>query len=755
MAGDDDIDPNAAAAPLAWPPPSWDVPAGAQPGIDWPPPAWGAPLATPDVAGPPPVDASLAGAPPPQLDTGPVPTVPGPLAPPPPAPSGVAGLPDFTIHTEQPGELPVPDAVTGAGGAPGFGDAADKRLTPDQRYQQVAQDYAAHPDALLDKITNGAIDPETQRYLNDFARRDPAGFSELNLRLADAKMKRAAADQHRIADADYQTQQQNLAMRDKAIRDAQAKSAQLDADAQRIANTKIDPTGGMSVPQRLAGLVAAVVGGLYQGRTGSARNPGLDALNDVINRNIETQKADLASQREGLQQRRGALAEEYARTGDLYQAAEVTRLAALKHADELLATQQQDYAPEGTRGLQIAQMRAGVQAQQAQAMQAYQQKQFDDSIKLQGVAREQQLADETRRHNRATESAEWAKIGESKSKEGPRYTPEQLKVLFGPEAVVPPPGTPPMAVKDYHAWQEAHKENLDISSKNNATVIRDPNTFEPLVGKEGQPARAGDATIADKTNERLSQGQRFVDVLSDINRDLDADPSSLDYKKFAAIKTKYENAKKDLIKSVGSNYTSREVEAVDDMFGGGFDGFTQRFLGRGKAQARIRALIDNAAQDTVSEIGTKFGVKIPTDASGKQTLIRDTSQPETRPKTPIERAAEQLNTNTWQLDSGEVPGEDREWAMARNLNLPSAQEYISTPEGHRTAATGLPPSKLRIFDELSADALGPDLKKRKDALSVIVEQANNGPNEALRGYARQILTNVITHGINTTPGEQP
>lgn len=310
--------------------------------------------------------------------------------------------------TPEPQGFPAPDAISGsverAIGAPAdqpFVGTAEPRQTPQQSYTTTAARYQADPAALVDQLISGPIDDDTQRYLDAFAQRDPAGFGELQLRVADAKTRHIAAEQARIAQENHQRELDNIAMRDRAMAEARRKSEELDAEATRIASTQIGyhPT----TVQRITGVLGAIVGGLVQGRTGAARNAGLDALNETINRDIEEQRMNLANRRDVLGMRRTALAQEYERSGDMYQAAELKRLADLKYADGLLATQQQNFAPDGTRGLQIAGLRAGIASQIAQNRQAVEQKNFDNSLKLQNAAREQQIADQTDRHNRASE----------------------------------------------------------------------------------------------------------------------------------------------------------------------------------------------------------------------------------------------------------------------------------------------------------------------------------------------------------------
>ncbi len=384
----------------------------------------------PGAVGAPPELAAPAGAPPVATPAGP--TVPG--VPPPAAPMAppLGTEPGIQLPFAAPPpitELPsaraaVPDAVSTAEGMAPKGEVAGEGYAPTRAPDQLPE---AQYKGAAKKLTESPFDPATgdiradvsdadaQRYMSDLARRDPGAFAELTTKLEDAKAKRAVAEHARIAEADYQAQQANMKMRAQAMAEAQKKSEALLADAQRIADTKIDPTGGLSGGQKIAGVLGAIIGGLVQGRTGSARNAGMDALNDIIARGIDAQKANLANRREGIGLRRGALAEEYARNNDAYQAAETVRLAALKHADDLLATQQQQYSPRGTTFVKIANLRAQIGAAQQKAVEEHQQKTFDNSIKLQDAARQQQIANETARNNRATTALGYARLAEDKA----------------------------------------------------------------------------------------------------------------------------------------------------------------------------------------------------------------------------------------------------------------------------------------------------------------------------------------------------
>lgn len=424
-----------------WPPPHWfDAPAGASP-LDVPA-ATAAPM-DPYALGPQPEDV------PPQIAPGPPPaplppvtdevTPQGPPPVPAPAPAlavepvGPAAMPFGS--TSQPAPPPVPPPFgpqlpASVDEVPGFTISQEAPPPPPpigpDSFVTPGDPNAVLPSERVDRAANPFADEhDRQTYLNDLARRDPAAFAEIKARDADEREKILAAARTKAINDDYEQQQRNFAAFQTAAAVTRAKSAQLEADAQRIANTKIDPTGGVHGMKRVAGVLAAIMGGLVQSRTGSARNGGLDALNSAIDKGIDAQRADLANQREGIGMRRSAMANEFAQNGDAYHSAEVMRLAAYKHADALLAQQAQDYDPAGATALKIAELRGGIAAQQQKIKNANDEATFKNAYEVTKAQQEQQKIDETRRHNMAEEGAKAAKLkggGGAGSNTNPDYT---------------------------------------------------------------------------------------------------------------------------------------------------------------------------------------------------------------------------------------------------------------------------------------------------------------------------------------------
>lgn len=755
--------PQAGGAPWSWIPPSWSAPPA-----DGAPPPSAAPAMPPTAppvgiespAPPPPVDNELAGPP--------------PLVQLPPAPAQA-----------EPAALPGADAISGVGGTLPAGATP----TPSQRRAAIAQRYSQQPEALIDRLINGTVDADTQQYLDEMAQRDPASFAELGVHLADAKAKHLAAEQARIANEDFERQKANLDMRSKAVADAQAKSAQLDAEATRLANTEIGPH--LSTFQKVAGVLMGLVGGLYQGRTGSARNPGLDAFNDIINRDLESQRAQLANQRDLLGVRRNALAEQYARSGDMYQAAETMRLAALKHADDLLATQQQNFAPDGTRGLQIAQLRAGIAAQQSQAFQAFGQKQFENSLKLQDAARQQQIANETVRHNRASEGVEYAKLSLERAKsagENAVLTPDQIRQQFPslPAAAVP---SASVTIKQLGQHVETYNKSLETAQKTTANAQQQAGT--QVVGPDGRPltqdGTAGGKPIvmpsteqAGKLNESIAGAQDLLGSLGSVRRFLASDPSAVDRKAWAAAKTDVENAKFAFAKLHDTKASSKELEAMSDLFGPNPDSYSSRVKDKGVMLAHIDTVIKDAESTVANRLRR-------VQYTGPSVLV-DTSQLPVARNTP----EEEHEVNLLRKPTG---GFEREFADAlaqsrlgmspdelRAFGPPITEDEIRDAgyglgAGRDVAAarrglTGGPsiglqltPQQRAVFDEVArnydpeisaaqradvarlAAVAGGDSKESQVARARLQQYADKASSTALRSLANRALEGAVTASV--------
>lgn len=136
-----------------------------------------------------------------------------------------------------------------------------------------------------------------------------------------------AQQQAQIAEAEAQAQRQ----REQALREFQARQAQYEADQAKrqreveelsadVAATKIDPGNYFSQQPawaKVLSLLSVAVGGFAQGYTrGQLRNTALDMMNDAIARDIDAQKANLASKRASVAEKQSLYAQARQKFGD-------------------------------------------------------------------------------------------------------------------------------------------------------------------------------------------------------------------------------------------------------------------------------------------------------------------------------------------------------------------------------------------------------------------------------------------------------
>jgi hypothetical protein len=380
----------------------------------WPPPAW---QAGPD-GGPVPMDLGPQPVDPPTMPSGVPPQEPiqpeTVLPPPPPIFNPFASPPPEALPDPF-AAPPMPDALTGVAGQdlahPFAGQTAPTLLTPEQGYQQSAQQLSQSPfDPVTGDIRADVSDADAQRYFDGLYQRDPLKAIELNNHLQDIKTRRALTERARIENEAWERQKQIDDDRRISREAANKKAEAIEADAMRIMNEHIDPSGGVTGGRAVAGILAAFMGGLVQGKTGSPVNAGLQALNTAIDRGIDAQKADLANRRGGIDARRSLLADEMARHGDEFRAQEAMRTAAQAHAITMLDIEMQNYSPRGTSFAKAAAMKAGLVAQMAKGQQERNDKLFESGLKEREQARKDFETRQNALHQRATTALGYAQI---------------------------------------------------------------------------------------------------------------------------------------------------------------------------------------------------------------------------------------------------------------------------------------------------------------------------------------------------------
>lgn len=324
------FDDELAGAPAPWPPPNFFEPAPVEPSA---PALEPAPLAAPEAAAPPfgvglGDSAALAplSAPPPMLPEDPA-AMPAGWAPP---------LPD--------------EPVDGAPfGAPGF----EPSLERPGDFESLTSDAALDEYEAGRQETLAASDPEA--FAVESAERDLARKRREDA-FRDAEMARI--DEERAANS-----KANL----KAIGEAEKEHAAVQAEAKALSEEGVDNShwwadGGLG--RSIAAFAAIALGGWQSAKRGG-RNVGLDIITKQIDDDIETQARNLAHRRDLLGVRQGAVAQMFARTGDIFQAKEAVRLAALENLDKRVAQYGAQFDPRGTKAQEALELRMGIRQQVA------------------------------------------------------------------------------------------------------------------------------------------------------------------------------------------------------------------------------------------------------------------------------------------------------------------------------------------------------------------------------------------------------
>lgn len=142
-----------------------------------------------------------------------------------------------------------------------------------------------------------------------------AKLGEAQVQAAEA---RAAAAQGALAGAkDLQAKQAAQAAADE-VRD-QKHREEVQAAVTRVGQMKVDPDAfwkNQSGAQKVGNILAIALSGIGMGIAGHAgANPAMDAIQRRIDENIDAQKANIANAREGVNAKRGVLADSIALTG--------------------------------------------------------------------------------------------------------------------------------------------------------------------------------------------------------------------------------------------------------------------------------------------------------------------------------------------------------------------------------------------------------------------------------------------------------
>lgn len=732
MADPTNIDPNA-PPPWSWVPDDWRVamgnPSDEQLAALAPPPpdgmmqpGLGIPAATLDAAAAAPGHPDLA------LQPGlgiPQATLDAAIAAPPYHPA-VGELVGPTTEMMQPfGAQPVPYGV------PVPPDEAARSLPSEATAVRPPVEDPNQPASPL-----ASLSPEQAR---DLAIKDPVQFGML-VAGQEQDWKQHYARQQQLLDEQHNYQSE---MALKAMAEAHARTqAKMDGILKRseaLERERIDPNrqlNSRSTGRHIADFIGAIAGGAAAGQVpgGNGVNHYVDWMQKDIDRDIDAQKFDIENRRQGLSAQRGMVAEEFARTGNMYQATQAVRLASYTAARNDLLTQQQLYDPRGRRAAAIGQAAGEMSARIATAQQQMHQQQLETELKVSKQQLEYQQQQLTDRHLRVDE-----KIGQQNANTSAwGKSIEQQNNLANQELKAAEITATALKEKDKKADAEADKDR-ELGVLGPPSIKNGKVTYDPLRNADGTVARAKTPELSKAISEKKSATDTIVQLMDEALRMRTGWSNSVkDRDEWQRISSNWALAKAKGKDALGLGALSEEDYKLLDGFLGSSDPtkVLSPVAGIKKARANILQMFNNDLRGY-----TTYNNDRPYD-------IEDTSSPppprETVEDARVKRAlrdepSEAALDNQYGAWSKKWAGDHGGWKKAAETYGSNRDAAKAAREDYDSRHKVLPSTEQTI-NELARNAFhGKDPADRSTAEAHLAQLAEHGPNGATRDYAQAQL----------------
>jgi hypothetical protein len=399
-----------------------------------------------------------------------------------------------------------PDAISG-GVMPDQAQAPSPELAPDAISGGVAPDQqqdVRRAGELGTDVETASLERNLENMSPEDAERVRAAREAERTRMLQAQSLQALKDRN---DAEAAAAAQHA----RILTELRAREQNDAAEAQKLAQTKIETQPGIG--RAIAGMLVGFVGGLAAPYTGG-RNLGIEGFQQGLNMWIDAQKTELANKRDLLGKRMATTSDALTREDADYRQGEILRQAAYQRAIDLSTAEAQNYDPRGTTAQKIADGVNQLKAQQAAAWQAYQQKNFDNKLKVEEASLKEQTLLETSRHNRVGEGLDSYKAG----LEGQRLNLEAKRL-------------------DKETNRE-EKERLDKEATLNrqlgvSATVDDSGTPKLLVNKDGTPWRARDDKTAGEIAKSVAAAEDYNRITNAMIRGIAEHGGESDYLKSA------------------------------------------------------------------------------------------------------------------------------------------------------------------------------------------------------------------------------
>lgn len=175
---------------------------------------------------------------------------------------------------------------------------------------------------------------------------------------------------------------------------ATKRAAEFDEEAKTIAATKEDRGRwfrNQNVAGKIGAIFSAVMGGLLSANNGG-KNSGIDLIMKEMDTDLESQRQDLMTQRVGLGERRGIVADQVARGRTVYEAMETGRMAMLQDLKQKAEVAMGQFDKAGSQYRAAATAMANVDAAIAKSREDQRRQAFKEGIDLRQAKAQQTSA---------------------------------------------------------------------------------------------------------------------------------------------------------------------------------------------------------------------------------------------------------------------------------------------------------------------------------------------------------------------------
>jgi hypothetical protein len=390
----------------------------------------------------------------------------------------------------------------------------DSRLTPDEEAQI---EIDGPPDGRSPEMPDEYLTGE--EYGQKLLGMSPEQQEIERAKIEGAKQRFASARALEASEKAMRTAEDNARRYEEALRSANERAVALDKEAQIIANE--NPMDRISGGRKLAGVLAAVIGGFAAGANG--RTTGLDTVNQIAE-----QAAQQHTQRLALNARQqGAIGDQVARAGDMNRAAEAVRLATYDSAIKTLESEVQNFDPRGSTALRIMDNINQIRAQRAATLAKFRNDELKRAEELLKQQRELLQLQETQRHNMAGEKTAAtsayadllraktdAKKADAEIGADALLTADELRA----RGVNIPPGVnvPRMSLKQAKSLAETAKSVEDwqkAARENSPEELNRQTGVGELVDTDGKTLRFRGTESAEKVATQKAAGDFMVQLL--------------------------------------------------------------------------------------------------------------------------------------------------------------------------------------------------------------------------------------------------